>query len=157
MLATTTSALKASKVYRWTKISKEEINSLPTNSVWAVYFILKMFMGSNGVAYPSASTIAEIAGCSVKSVRRATKELLDRGLIVRDGFDHKNQTARFKLPKAQKMDTPNLGEGTPNLSTGGTPNLSTEGTPNLSTNKEKENKEKNKKEPNPFYLVPRID
>ena len=86
-------------MYHWTKISKEEINSLPPNCVWAVYFVLKMFMGSNGVAYPSRETIADVVGCSKSSVKRAIKELIDRGLIVRDGFEPKSQTARFKLPK----------------------------------------------------------
>ena len=143
-------------MYHWTKVTSEEINSLPKNTTWAVYFILKMFMGSNGVAYPAAATVANLAGCSVKSVRRAIADLIARGLLVRDGFDPKRQTARYRLPKADK-GTPNLSQGTPNLSRGGTPNLSRGGTPNLSPNKEKEKEKENKKEPkkpNPFFLVP---
>ena len=108
----------------------------------AVYFTLKMFMGSGGVAYPSHATIASLTGLSVVSVRKAKNKLLEKGLIVRDGFDTVKQTARFKLPN------------------GGDTVVTRGGGKQSITNKEKENKKENKKEqkqPNPFYMVPRID
>ena len=157
MPATITLAQQVLKMYRWTKITREEINSLPPNCVWAVYFVLKMYMGSNGVAYPAKETIAQVVGCSKGSVKRAIKELIDRGLIVRDGFEPKSQTARFKLPKGNKGGS-NLNHGGLNLVPRGGSNLTPTPGTNLDPNK-KEEKEINNRDnkPNPFYLVPRID
>ena len=158
MLAIIISAQRDLKVYRWTKINKNEIDSLPKNVEWAVYFILKMFMGSNGVAYPAASTVAQLAGCSVPSVKRAIRSLVDKGMLVRDGFDPKNNTARFKLPKADEGGS-NLIGGISNLNRGSISNLNTPPLSNLNTNKKEKQKEKEKEEIkiNPIYLLPRLD
>ena len=144
-------------MYRWTKITREEMTALHMSAESAVYFTLKMFMGSRGVAYPSHATIASLTGLSVVSVRKAKNKLLQKGLIVRDGFDPVNQTARFKLPKGgDTVVTP-----PDTLVTRGGDTVVTRGGGKQSiTNKEKENKKENKKEqkqPNPFYMVPRID
>ena len=136
-------------MYRWTKITRAEMTALHMSAESAVYFTLKMFMGSGGVAYPSHATIASLTGLSVVSVRKAKNKLLEKGLIVRDGFDPVNQTARFKLPKGG--DTLVTPPDTLVTRGGGKQSI---------TNKEKENKKENKKEqkqPNPFYMVPRID
>jgi hypothetical protein len=147
-------------MYSWTKINKNEIDSLPKNVEWAVYFILKMFMGSNGVAYPAASTVAQLAGCSVPSVKRAIRSLVEKGMLIRDGFDPKNNTARFKLPKADEGGS-NLVGGISNLNRGGISNLNTPPLSNLNTNKKEKQKElinkNNQTKINPIYLLPRID
>ena len=152
MPVTIISAQKDLKVYRWTKITQEEIELLPKNAEWAVFFTLKMFMGSNGVAYPAASTLAEITGCSVPSVKRAIRSLISKGLLVRDGFDPKKNTARFRLG--------NSAEGGSNL-VGGISNLNTPPLSNLNTNKKEKQKElinkNNQTRINPIYLLPRID
>lgn len=146
-----------SKMYHWTKVTREEIDSLPPNCVWAVYFVLKMFMGSNGVAYPARETVAEIVGCSTSSVKRAVRELVDRGLLVRDGYEPKSQTARFKLPKANQGGS-NLVQGGSNVVPRGGLNLVPSSGPNLTPNKDKENKENNNRKPiDPIFLLPRID
>ena len=158
MLVIITLAQRALKVYRWTKITKQEIELLPKNAEWAVYFTLKMFMGSNGVAYPAASTIAEITGCSVPSVRRAIRSLVAKGLLTRDGFDPKKNTARFCLPQSQEGCS-NMQQGISNLNRGSIPNLNRGGISNLNTNKKLKTKTINNKQrnPNPIYLLPRID
>ena len=142
MLATITLEQRVLKVYHWTKITKEEIEQLPKNAEWSVYFTLKMFMGSNGVAYPAASTIAQITGCSVPSVRRAIRGLLKKGLLVRDGFDPKKNTARLCLANCAPCS-----------------NLNRVSTPNLNTNNQLKTKTNNNKQlnPNPIYLLPRLD
>lgn len=144
-------------MYRWTKITQQEMTALHMSAESAVYFTLKMFMGSGGVAYPSAATISKLTGISVHSVRKSTKKLLEKGLIVRDGFDPNNQTARFKLADGgtKQSTTPNTV-----VSRGGTKQSTIPPNTVVSTNKEKTNKKENKKEqkkPNPFFLVPRID
>ena len=107
----------------------------------AVYFTLKMFMGTNGVAYPAASTLAEVTGYSIKQVRRATKSLKEKGLLVRDGFDSRSQTARYKL--GDESGVPQK-RGIPLPQERGTPP-----TPNLSPNIEIRNIEKEKEESTP--------
>ena len=151
-------------MYRWTKITQKEMEVLYMSAESAVYYTLKMFMGSGGVAYPSAATIARLTGLSVHSVRKSTKTLLEKGLIVRDGFDPNNQTARFKLADegTNQSATPTNQSTTPNtvVSRGGTNQSTTPPNTVVSTNKEKTNKNINNKEPkkpNPFFLVPRID
>ena len=158
MLATITLEQRVLKVYHWTKITKEEIEQLPKNAEWSVYFTLKMFMGSNGVAYPAASTIAQITGCSVPSVRRAIRGLLKKGLLVRDGFDPKKNTARLCLANCAPCSNLNR-ESTPNLNMGSPPNLNMGSTPNLNTNNQLKTKTNNNKQlnPNPIYLLPRLD
>lgn len=127
-----------SKVFHWTKITREEISALSMTAESAVYFTLKMFMGTNGVAYPSASTLSEVTGYSVKMVRRATKSLKEKGLLVRDGFDSRSQTARYKL--GDESGVPQK-RGTPLPQERGTPP-----TPNMSPNREIRNIENNNRD-----------
>ena len=147
-------------MYRWTKITQQEIELLPKNAEWAVFFTLKMFMGSNGVAYPAASTIAEITGCSVPSVKRAIRSLIQKGLLVRDGFEPKKNTARFKLGKPAEGGSDLVG-GISNLNREGESNVNTPPLSNLNTNKKEKQKElikkNNQSKINPIYLLPRID
>lgn len=125
-------------MFKWTKISQAEMAALKMTAESAVYFTLKMFMGTNGIAYPAASTLAEITGFSVKQIRRATKSLKEKGLIVRDGFDSRSQTARYKLGRISEGVSQERGRAIPQeRGRGGTPQKS----PNIENNKENNNKE----------------
>lgn len=153
-------------MFKWTKITQDEIAALHMTAESAVYFMLKMYMGTNGIAYPSAATLADKTGLSIHSVRAARKKLLEKGLIKRAGFDENTQAARFILSsQGTNQNTPPTNENTtPPTNQSTTPPTNENirgGNTLLSTNIEKENKnikDSNKtKKINPFYLLPRLD
>ena len=131
-------------MYKYTKITREEIEALDMTSEAAVYFIMKLFMGKNGVAYPTSATISNILNISVRSVQNARRKLLKKGLIVRDGYESKTGNARYKL------GVQNLAQGCKILQGGGEESFRGGGAESCThiNKKEKEKEVEEEKSPN---------
>ena len=83
-------------MYKYHKLSLEEIQRLSPllGCKFAVLMLLKLYAGSNGVAYPSQSTLSELSGFNTRNIRAAIKKLIEAGEIVQIGYHYGMQENR---------------------------------------------------------------
>ncbi len=94
-------------MYKWTKITVEEIERYASvfGAKASVYFLIKMFAGSQGVAYPSQQSLSKLTGFSVRAIRKALKQLQQEGMISHVGYEQGlMRTAKYRV--GTKVPTP---------------------------------------------------
>lgn len=83
-------------MFKYTKITLKEIQSLKMSAYSSVYLVLKLFAMSNNTAWPSYSTLAEHTGLTIGSIKRSIKQLEKDGLIKRTGT-HKAKSGQTTI------------------------------------------------------------
>lgn len=131
-------------MYKWTKITLEEIEGYASvfGAKASVYFLLKMFAGSQGVAYPSQHRLSKLTGFSVRAIRKALKQLQEEGMISHVGYEQGlMRTAKYRV--GTKVPTPQEQKCLPNR------NKSAEGVgTKVPTNKNQENESREEENEN---------
>jgi hypothetical protein len=94
----------------FTMIDNDLVKSIPSigMAAFTVYVVLKMHTNSTGIAWPSVSTVAGLAGMTVRSVRRAIAVLQAKGLIQvehRKDASGRDVPNRYILPPVGESDT----------------------------------------------------
>jgi len=87
-------------MYKYTNLTLQEIQDLAPlfGCKFAVYMLLRLFAGSNGVAYPSQATLADLSGFNARNIRTALKQLQEAGKIEHIGY-HQGaiSTAKYRV------------------------------------------------------------
>ena len=87
-------------MYKYTNLTLQEIQDLAPlfGCKFAVYMLLRLFAGSNGVAYPSQATLEDLSGFNARNIRTALKQLQEAGKIEHIGY-HQGaiSTAKYRV------------------------------------------------------------
>lgn len=87
-------------MYKYTKVTLDEIQRLAPllGCKFAVLMLLRLYAGSNGVAYPSQKSLSDLSGYNARNIRAAIKKLIEAGEIVQVGYHNGLQrTAKYRV------------------------------------------------------------
>ena len=83
-------------MFKYTKITLKEIQTLKMSAYSSTYLVLKLFAMSKNTAWPAYSTLAEHTGLTLGSIKRSIKQLEKDGLIKRTGT-HKAKSGQTTI------------------------------------------------------------